>query len=532
MSLTFERLKKQDLLLSAVLYEKIPKEELIQHLSQVRGEQFDLIDSWAYEALEAEVKSMVEKKHEEFKRTRTMSMEEEILIKPNVIINDEKNYRETIQCKQLAPNRIVLYYVENPQIIIQPRIPEYKIIEGNTFTPNYVNYCVVVGQFGSNVWRRVEHFYWLQEALQQQYPDSLIPPLPAKTLFRKFTPEHISKRCKMLEQFLSAILNNHLLRQSDFIEGFLFLDDDIKFKQLQASSTVLKQPTKYSDYANQEGQVILEFNPMMDKYFMDINNYMLNTNDIYKELTDNSRFMVNSMKDFIVKVKNLAGSIGSLKEATKAFNLKNIVGSLPLLEFVYTLLEEYFVDWSTNLNKLVNTLNENLYEFFRFQRDMQNQCVELISNRNRAQCKYLKEFQDLMKKKHKYFTTEPIEKWEMITEIDKIKIKQSQILSYHFMLPKETQEVEELKMRFAYINRQAYQQITQYFDNKGISYTTRMCNMSIRKKENAAQHTQYVEKIASQFMQIVAMRNGEIPNLKQEWIDQYLNPLRISCIIR
>jgi len=37
---------------------------------------------------------------------------------------------------------------------------------------------------------------------------------------------------------------------------------------------------------------------------------MLNTNDIYKELTDNSRFLVNSMKDFISKVKNLSGSIG------------------------------------------------------------------------------------------------------------------------------------------------------------------------------------------------------------------------------
>ncbi|CAD8125237.1 unnamed protein product [Paramecium sonneborni] len=532
MSLTFERLKKQDLLLSAVLYEKIPKEELIQHLSQVKGEEFDLIDSWAYETLQAEVKMLVDKKHEEYQRTRTMSAEEEILQKPNVIINDEKNYRETISCKQLPPNRLVLYFVENPQIVIQPKIAEYKIIEGNTFTPNYVNYCVVVGQFGSNVWRRVEHFHWLQESLQQQYPDSLIPPLPHKTIFRKFTPEHISKRSKMLEQFLGAILNNHLLRQSDFIEGFLFIDDDIKFKQLLAASSVLKQPTKYTDYANQEGQVILEFNPMMDKYFIDIHNYMLNTNDIYKELTDNSRFLVASMKDLILKVKNLYGSIGSLKEATKAFNLKNIVGSLPLLEFVYTLLEEYFIDWSANLTKLTNTLNENLYEFFRFQRDMQNQCAELISTRNKAQSKFIKEQQDLLKKKYKYFTSEPIEKWEMVTDMDKTKIKQSQALSYHFMFPKETQEVEDLKMRFAYVNRQAFQQFTQYFDNKSISYTSRMFNMSIRKKENAAQHTQHVEKIVQQFMQLVAMRNGEIPNLKQEWIDQYFNPLRISCIVK
>jgi hypothetical protein len=38
--------------------------------------------------------------------------------------------------------------------------------------------------------------------------------------------------------------------------------------------------------------------------------------------------------------------------------------------------------------------------------------------------------------------------------------------------------------------------------------------MSIRKKENAAQHMVHVEKIATQFMQIVAMRNGEVPNLR------------------
>lgn len=93
---------------------------------------------------------------------------------------------------------------------------------------------------------------------------------------------------------------------------------------------------------------------------------MLNTNDIYKELTDNSRFLVNSMKDFISRVKNLSGSIGQLKEATKAFNTKTVIGSVPLLEFVYTLLEEYLGDWGTNLTKLANTLNENLYEFFRF----------------------------------------------------------------------------------------------------------------------------------------------------------------------
>jgi hypothetical protein len=56
---------------------------------------------------------------------------------------------------------------------------------------------------------------------------------------------------------------------------------------------------------------------------------------------------------------------------------------------------------------------------------MQNQCLELITNRNKAQSKFLKEQQDLLKKKHKYFVSEPIEKWEMTTEMDRVKIKSS-----------------------------------------------------------------------------------------------------------
>lgn len=64
------------------------------------------------------------------------------------------------------------------------------------------------------------------------------------------------------------------------------------------------------------------------------------------------------------------------------------MGSIPLVEFAYTLLEEYLLEWHKNLNGLKNTLNENLYEFFRFQRDMQSKCVDLINNRNKAASKY------------------------------------------------------------------------------------------------------------------------------------------------
>jgi len=114
-------------------------------------------------------------------------------------VNDEFNYREFIKCKQLPGNQVSGYLKQNPNMILQPKIPEYLIVDEGTFSPKYVNYRVEIHGLDTSVWRRVEHFHWLAESLALQFPDSLIPPLPAKTIIRKYTPAHLSKRCKMLE---------------------------------------------------------------------------------------------------------------------------------------------------------------------------------------------------------------------------------------------------------------------------------------------------------------------------------------------
>lgn len=48
---------------------------------------------------------------------------------------------------------------------MQPDIPQFEIIDEGMFTPNYVNYKIVIEALDSSVWRRVEYFYWLSDML-------------------------------------------------------------------------------------------------------------------------------------------------------------------------------------------------------------------------------------------------------------------------------------------------------------------------------------------------------------------------------
>lgn len=55
-------MRKQDLLLMAVQYEKLNKEELIGFLMQQKGDDFNILDAWGYAELEAAIKEFANQK--------------------------------------------------------------------------------------------------------------------------------------------------------------------------------------------------------------------------------------------------------------------------------------------------------------------------------------------------------------------------------------------------------------------------------------------------------------------------------------
>ncbi len=70
------------------------------------------------------------------------------------------------------------------------------------------------------------------------------------------------------------------------------------------------------------------------------------------------------------------------------------------------------VGWQNSIQSLIDLYKNNFYEFFRFQRDMQVECLELIKLRNKSCLEFLENQNDLDRKKEKYYHNESFEKWQ------------------------------------------------------------------------------------------------------------------------
>jgi hypothetical protein len=63
-------------------------------------------------------------------------------------------------------------------------------------------------------------FDTLRDYLLRQYPQTIIPPLPAATK-KKLTPNQTRKRMAYYQRFLNCILKSQVLRTSKFLVAFL-----------------------------------------------------------------------------------------------------------------------------------------------------------------------------------------------------------------------------------------------------------------------------------------------------------------------
>eukprot|EP01126_Amoeba_proteus_P036126 TRINITY_DN3669_c0_g2_i5.p1 TRINITY_DN3669_c0_g2~~TRINITY_DN3669_c0_g2_i5.p1 ORF type:complete len:282 (-),score=65.89 TRINITY_DN3669_c0_g2_i5:408-1253(-) len=78
---------------------------------------------------------------------------------------------------------------------------------------------------GHTVIRRYSDFLWLNERLQEENLDVLVPPVPEKVIVARFTQEVVDYRRRQLEKFLSRILTHPVLSKSQFLNPFLTLDE-------------------------------------------------------------------------------------------------------------------------------------------------------------------------------------------------------------------------------------------------------------------------------------------------------------------
>ena len=82
--------------------------------------------------------------------------------------------------------------------------------------------------FKWDVVRQETDFYTLRKLLQLTFPHLLVPPLPAN-LETKFTLRSMTKRCRKIERFFSAVCKNeHFCTYQLFVELLMIKHKDPK----------------------------------------------------------------------------------------------------------------------------------------------------------------------------------------------------------------------------------------------------------------------------------------------------------------
>jgi len=88
----------------------------------------------------------------------------------------------------------------------------------------YVTYKISTKDLDGNTVtavRRYSDFDWLHDSLKYEYKHLIIPPLPEKAIFDRFSPEFVEYRRKELERFLKRTLAHPELKQSNSLRIFL-----------------------------------------------------------------------------------------------------------------------------------------------------------------------------------------------------------------------------------------------------------------------------------------------------------------------
>eukprot|EP01127_Copromyxa_protea_P001070 TRINITY_DN10_c0_g1_i1.p1 TRINITY_DN10_c0_g1~~TRINITY_DN10_c0_g1_i1.p1 ORF type:complete len:398 (+),score=118.73 TRINITY_DN10_c0_g1_i1:1601-2794(+) len=74
---------------------------------------------------------------------------------------------------------------------------------------------------GHTVVRRFSDFLWLNERLNEEFLDVLIPPVPGKVIINRFSAEVVEMRRHLLEKFLRRVMLHPKLKTSQFLTPFL-----------------------------------------------------------------------------------------------------------------------------------------------------------------------------------------------------------------------------------------------------------------------------------------------------------------------
>jgi sorting nexin-1/2 len=207
----------------------------------------------------------------------------------------------------------------------------------------------------SVVARRFSDFQWLQEILEEEHLDILIPPIPEKDALYRFDNSVLAHRKREFNKFLDRVVTHPILSKSKHVDTFLNAKDEDLTKS-QAKRTSLASIKDSLSFANvfetvtKAGQVIITEVEEIDEYFTDESYYGYGLNEDLMYLRKDSLDVLD-----LVQEKN-----DLIREIAEGLNV--LSGDFEYFQFTKDqTLSSYLKSYKELLSNRTN-LSENLIE--------------------------------------------------------------------------------------------------------------------------------------------------------------------------
>ena len=347
---------KQNLIKSTIIDKNYDKNAFFNFCMNKKKEGGDDLANWTIEELNSVINEFIQEQNqilsnnqireEQYRRQREMAQNIQLNMS-----NLNQQYQEQQKPQNLSSiefncNVLPRSLLNNKEIKVVIQNP--KPVEMGFFSSNYIVYeiqtSIVSDKINWLVNRRYSDFINLRTALQNQFPNNLVPPLPGKKMGgRRFELDFVSKRMHFLNEFLSNVVAIEEFKASDILISFLSMVDRTQFEyKMKEANNYLPPPLYIEDIRTLSGKVkIFIDNSLNEQYFANVQNYFKLQNQLLEKLNEDLKFFYKMMNGAVTNLENVQKDFEFLHLLNSQVHMKeDIVKSYEQFGFFFQKLEK------------------------------------------------------------------------------------------------------------------------------------------------------------------------------------------------
>jgi hypothetical protein len=336
---------------------------------------------------------------------------------------------------------------------IEIKISFPEKIDKGVFTKSFTSYLVETFPFKYQVRKRFSDFEWLQNIMNSQFVNYVIPPMPHKNFSDRFSEALILKRTRMLKKFLDGFLIHPTMRHSKTLQEFLSINSEEDFEELKKKYENIKNNPEESNNLQEiksaSGNIRISVNKEKEVYLMNIKDNAEINESIMKRITKSYKNLIDLMKNVSEKMKEIAELWKLLHEKSlKYYETTNTSESYKIMNTIMELLSNFE-------NKKIELMNNDIREYFRYIKNEFHSMKDLSEKVDVHKDNYHKAFEKLNNNKENLYKQQDVTLWGLDEQDLKHKVVflKNKDLAFSKMLPDESKNCLEIKNIYgAYLN--------------------------------------------------------------------------------